>query len=98
MSSQEGILLAAALTLFAAVLLYIYRPSTVKNGTRTILRGVLRALLMVGILLAVTYLGFSVLHFKISAEWTRTIIAFTIAGFFAGSLGKAIFDRVWPED
>lgn len=97
MSSQEGLLAAVVIAALASVLLYTYRPVMLKNGTRNILRSVLRALLMVGILLAVTYLGFSVLHFKISAEWTLTIISFTVAGFFAGSLGKVIFDRIWPE-
>ncbi len=68
-----------------------------RNGFRDIARNVVRALLMVGILLGVTAIGFHVLHFEISPAWTQTILAFTIAGFFAGALGNAIFDRAWPK-
>lgn len=86
------------LSIVAIVMLRSYWPSEmITNGLRDITRGIFRALLMISILVGVTSIGFHVLHFDISPEWTQTIMAFTIAGFFAGSLGNAIFDRVWRK-
>ncbi len=91
------------LSAIVIVMLKVYWPESVSNGgilsngVREVTRNISKALLMITILVVVTGLGFHVLHFDITSAWTQTIMAFTIAGYFAGSMGGALFDRVWPH-
>lgn len=91
------------LSAIAIVMLKVYWPESVSNGgvlsngIRDVTRNIARALLMITILVVITSLGFHVLHFDITSAWTQTILAFTVAGYFAGSMGNALFDRVWPR-
>ncbi len=89
----------ALLTISALALLitYQYRPKKVSTGLQRAVKGAMRVVFLASIFGVTTYLGLHLLHFELTPEWTRSIIALTIGSMIAGAMANGLWEFVMGQ-